>query len=354
MAGRAAVRFPSFIAALCCASLGCAAVAGCARQDGERSGAVRERSGSRGALEYRLRAQVDPARVTLGEAASWRLSAELPSGARVGTLIRGPADSTLDLTPVKEPSAVRREGGVRWACEFQLRGFNLSRIALPRAFLPVELAAVRDTLEFPPETLYVDSLTTALTGTVEPDRGPLPTELRPLDYAVAMAGVLALVAVVALAIVHLVRARRRAGRKGAPEVPSVPPEERFLRTIEALRAELERLPRDEFHDRLSLAIREYVESRTGIPARDRTTAELEQELRLRSGLRPEAVSDISHALRRSDLAKFARKEDSLIEARGALDGASSLAGRLMPPALTGSPSVPSPAQSPGAGTGGKA
>lgn len=300
---------------------------GCGRRAETTHGPAVERSGSHGALHYRLRSQISPGRVTLGDRAVWRLTAELSGAARPGAFSRDAADSSLEITPLEPPSASRIVGGMRWSASLEVRGYDIGRVPLPDAWLTATAEGAVDTLEFPRDTLYVDSLTAAMTGSVEPDRGPLPTELRPADYAVAIAGALLAIA----GIVAAVRLLRRA-RRGSPiaarghEIPE-PPETAFLKSIESLRAEIGSLPRDRFYDRLSLAIRVYVTAVTGVPALDRTTGELERELNTR-GHDAGAVAAVGAMLRRSDLAKFARHEDPLTEAREALEGAAALAGRL--------------------------
>lgn len=316
-------------------ALACVALApalfllGCVRRDEAARGPAVERSGTHGALHYRLRSQVDPARVTLGDRAVWRLTAHLSGSARPGTFFQDEADSSLEITAIRAPSALRREGGSVWSASFETRGFDIGRVPLPRTSLTANVAGAIDTLEFPPDTLYVDSLTSAMTGSVEPDRGPLPTELRTVDYVVAVAAALLALAGIVAAWWLYRRGKRRARiASGAGAVPDSP-EVVFLRSIEALRGEIGSLPRDQFYDRLSLAIRLYVTGLTGVPALDRTTGELEREL-LDRGVDSEAVGAIGAMLRRSDLAKFARHEDPIAEARAALEGAAALTARLRP------------------------
>ncbi|HET9251904.1 MAG TPA: hypothetical protein VFP58_07295, partial [Candidatus Eisenbacteria bacterium] len=170
--------------------------------------------------------------------------------------------------------------------------------------------------------LTVDSLTTARSESIEPDRGAIRPGLRAVDLA--LAGIAALLAVAAIvAAVVLWRSRRRALAPEAitpPESPEVP----FRRAIGELRKDVDSLPRDVFYERLSLAVRSYVSAVTGVDALDRTTRELARELEGRGAWKPEAVRAVARTLDRSDLAKFARHEDPLGEARSALDEASSL------------------------------
>ncbi len=302
---------------------------GCARRDDAARGPAVERTGARGTLRYQLRSQVEPPRVTLGDRAVWRLSAHLSGAALPESLLKGPADSSLEIVPIGPPSASRQQGGATWSASFEARGYDLGRVPLPRISFTARVTGAIDTLEFPPDTLYVDSLTPAMTGSVEPDRGPIPTELRTIDYIVAIAAALLVLAGIVAAVWLYRRAKRRSRiAEGAGAIPESP-ETLFLRSLEALRGEIGSLPRDQFYDRLSLAIRVYVSAVTGVPALDRTTGELEREL-VGKGFDAEAVRAIGQTLRRSDLAKFARHEDPLAEASAALDGAAALAGRLRP------------------------
>jgi hypothetical protein len=304
-------------------------LSGCAPGDDRAPGPAVERSGDYGALHYRLRSQIEPARVTLGDRAVWRLTAELSGAGRPGIFLRDSAHSSLEIVPLKPPSAFRREGGTRWSASFGVRGYDIGRVPLPTVWLAASAAGTSDTLQFPPDTLYVDSLTPAMTGSVEPDRGAVPTELRPIDYVVAIVGALLAIAAIVVAVWLYRRAKRRSRMAVAAALAPEPPEAAFQKAIESLRAEIGSLPRDRFYDRLSLAIRVYVTAVTGVPALDRTTGELEREL-LARGHPGETVGAIGAMLRRSDLAKFARHEDPLTEAREALDGAAALAGQLRP------------------------
>lgn len=322
---RAPLRFSIVLAGVALAAA--LFVPGCARRQDASPGPAVERSGTHRGLRYRLRSQIAPSRVTLGDRAVWRLSADL-SGAP-GTLLKGAADSSLEINPIGAPSSSRGRGGSSWSASFEARAYDLGRIPLPPVSLTASVAGAIDTLEFPPDTLYVDSLTQAMTGSVEPDRGPLPTELRTIDTIVAIAAGLVVLGGIVAAVCLYRRSKRRSRIAAGVGVIPDSPETVFSRSLEELRGEIGSLPRDRFYDRLSLAIRVYVSAVTGVPALDRTTGELEREL-LARGFDAEAVGAMGAMLRRSDLAKFARHEDPLAEARTALDGAAALAGRLRP------------------------
>jgi hypothetical protein len=211
----------------------------------------------------------------------------------------------------------------RWP--YQVRGFGLGPIALPAVRLPVTYGTARDTLLFPADTLAVDSLTRAASGTVLPDRGPITPELRRIDYAVA-AAILLLAIVTALLIVRAIRRRRKRGE--APPVPAEPADVLLRHAITALRAEGEPMPRDAFYDRLSLAIRDYAAAATGITTRDRTTMEIVRDLRAAGSVPSDGVDALRRALSRADLAKFARRGGGWDEALEVLDTAERLPERL--------------------------
>ena len=327
--------------------------AGCGPRGDALRAPASERSGSHGALHYNLRSQVDPPRVTVGDRAVWRLTAELTIGAQPGTLLRGPSDSTLEIVPMQPPRAFRRENRTVWSTTFEARGFDIGRLPLPRILLPAGLKGVTDTLEFPPDTLFVDSLTPAMTGSVEPDRKALPTELRPLDIVVAVIlGLLALGLVIA-AVRFLLGAKRRARVSEVEALAPEPPEVLFLRAIAVLRSDVGSLARDRFYEGLSLAVRRYVAAVTGVPALDRTTRELERELSARGGVDASAIDAVGRMLRRSDLAKFARQEDPLADAASALDQAAALSGslRTAAPAEPAAPAAGAPPSAPPSGAG---
>jgi hypothetical protein len=278
---------------------------------------------------YRLRSELRPARTTLGEIVTWRLSVETPARwSGVDVVVTAP-DSSLEIDTWVQPRTptIGRERDV-WRFERTVRAFDLGPRALPAAIALLSEGMRMDSLVFPPDTLFVDSLTAGPRAVVDPDRGPLPTDLRPIDRIVAAAGAVLLL-LTAAAVVWLARRRWiRARSDAVPGPPPEPPVERYRRALDALRGEIGRLPRDAFYDRLSAAIRRYVEETTGVPAPERTTRELIEALRARNLAPAPAREAIASVLQRADLAKFARIEDETTAALAALDEARSLAERL--------------------------
>jgi hypothetical protein len=326
---------------------------GCARRADDRAGATAEREEIRAGRRILLKSRLSPRRVTLGDPVAWTLSAELPATAVPGRLLRTPAGPELDIRAPRAPrSETARPRGTKaadrtvWVWPYEVRGFGLGAIALPAVRLPVAYGSARDTLLFPSDTLAVDSLTRAASGSVLPDRGPVTPELRPLDYAVA-AGLLVLLIVAGFLIARAIRRRRE--RAEAPAVPAEPADAVLRREIAALRAEGEPLPRDTFYDRLSLAIRDYAAAATGITTRDRTTMEIVRDLRVRPAIPPDGVDALRRALSRADLAKFARRGGGWDEALEVLEIAERLPDRLpaRPPAPAEPAEPPAPARAGG-------
>jgi len=300
----------------------------CRRDSGESAIRAVERVEAVGPGQVTLRSELRPARGTVGDPIAWRLSAEIRGHARPETLTLGEIPPALDMSP-SPPRATRSRGqAAAWSREYRVHGFDLGAMPLPTALLILRDGVRRDTLAFPPDTIFVDSLTQAITGSLRPDRGAIDPELRPLDYAVAAGAVLLLVILVATAVALLIRAVRRRGSAPGPTVPPEPPEDALERALAALRGDLQSLPRDVFYERLSFALRSYAAAVTGLPALDLTTDELDRALDGRAAAAPLGRRILIATLKRSDLAKFAAYQDPVAEATAALREAEGVPGTL--------------------------
>ena len=325
------------------------ALAGCGRTN--EAGSARERDEPRAYGRVVVRSEVSPRRVTLGDPVVWTLTATLPPTTVPEAVQLAPAPASLEVVPRGEAAIRPARGAIVWSRVYDLRGFDLGPLPLPEATLRVRAvgpagAILRDSLPFPPDTLAVDSLTQAATGAIAPDRGPVDPGLRPIDIAVAVGLVLLVVGIV----VALVLAWRRRRERPAQSVPGEPPEAAFARALESLRHDGPELPRGAFHDRLSDAIRRYVTAATGVDAIDKTTRELEVELRRSPRARGDAAAEVVRILRRSDLVKFARRADAWEEAKSLLEDAARLSGAVIvepaaapgPAATASKPPAPRP------------
>lgn len=310
--------------------------AGCGPRPEEHVRAA-ERSEVRAGGRFVLRSELRPGRATLGDVVGWRLTAEVPRRAMVGDLVLSPPDSSLesmDENPQRFPHLEARGDRDVWTWSRRIQGFALGPLPLPYAAIVVARPSGADTLAFPPDTLFVDSLTAAPRDSIEPDRGVLSPGLRQVDRTVAAAGALLLVALIAVAAWAVRRMLRRAPEAEKALAPE-PPAAILARALDALALELDRLPRDAFYQRLSGAVRAYLEAATGIPAPERTTREIEEELLRRAPGDAATRESVARLLRRSDLAKFARAEDERAAALSALEEARALPGRFPPPTSGG-------------------
>jgi len=296
------------------------AMSGCGGMRGSGAKRIAEREETVGTARVRLRSELSPARGTLGDPIVWRLSATLDDSLRPGPILVEPPPPTLEVDTAKVSLGPASREAV-------LRGFDIGAIPLPRAVLALGSRDRLDTLEFPRDTLFVDSLTPAASGSLRPDRGPIETPLRPVDVAVAVgAGLLALALLVALVRAWI--GSRRHAREPAPPPPPVPPEEILEGALERLERELPTLPRDVFYERLAQSLREYAAARTGVDALDLTTSELDRALVRRDQVPSDGRAKLIAALRRADLAKFARYRDEESEARSIVRDARSVSGAL--------------------------
>jgi len=111
--------------------------------------------------------------------------------------------------------------------------------------------------------------------------------------------------------------RRSAARAAGAAVPALPPEISARDALDQLLASnlLEDGQVKRFYSELSDVLRRYLEGRFGLPALDRTTAELLPELRQRPELRL-LFGELRTFLENGDLVKFAR----LVPDRAEIDG----------------------------------
>lgn len=150
------------------------------------------------------------------------------------------------------------------------------------------------------------------------DSSALPKEPKPIhaapfslswwirEHAAWIAGALA-VALAAAFLWVLVRRMKNRPAQHVEEAPPLPLHERYLLELDAL--ERERLwqhgEHKSYQSRLTDLLRGYIEERYQVPALERTTDELVQELKV-SPLSLEQQALLANALRTADLVKFAK------------------------------------------------
>jgi hypothetical protein len=124
-----------------------------------------------------VRSELAPKRATLGDRVLWTMTATLPKGSHPEELrLETPAPSR-EIEP-RGAESVREAGDrVVWSRRFDVRGFDLGRLALPAASLPLVhgagAAARRDTHRFTADSHGNDSHTAAPAQAHDPERGPI-------------------------------------------------------------------------------------------------------------------------------------------------------------------------------------
>ena len=156
--------------------------------------------------------------------------------------------------------------------------------------------------------------------TPQPPAPPRPLPLgAPFWWAAA-----GLATAVVLAAVALALQLRRQPLPAAPPAPVLAPLPALLQELATLRAESSP---ERAHTGLSLALRRFLAAALGVAAAERTTTEIDRELR-RGPLATATRRGLVDLLRRCDEVKFARRPATLAEAAERLDTAASLAAQV--------------------------
>lgn len=184
-------------------------------------------------------------------------------------------------------------------------------------------------LELGPLALSVVSVLEGEDEELADIRGPLsvPRDWTPWLRAAGIAGA---VAAAWLLLWALWRWWRRRIAEG-PRTPDVPAHVLALDSLEALKARGLPGPSEikGYYVELSETIRRYIEGRFRVEALERTTRELDFELR-RTGLRTATVERVLRWLGRCDLVKFARFRPAEAQIRADLEEAFALVRETMP------------------------
>ncbi len=207
--------------------------------------------------------------------------------------------------------------------------YEVTTFALDTAYVPplaVRFSANEDTFSAAsaPLILLVTSLVPPEAEDIQ-DLAPLVEFPRPLWPYVLLA--LAVLVLLALLIYYL-RRRRRAPEPEAPSLPPAPrvsPYDAAIRRLRELEASADPEAQEQvkpFFVELSDVLRTYLEARLGVPALERTTRELRQELEgryVRYKLPGAAPGRVQNLLERADLVKFADLRPPAAQSREALE-----------------------------------
>jgi hypothetical protein len=278
-----------------------------------------------------LTARVTPAEVTVGDRVRVEIDVELPAGSPEVQPAPPPAFRRWGQAEVLAIGDAQRLPGdpdaPRYRLQLVLAAFAPGAVELPPTPLlltPVDAADSPTRREpervlTPPGLGFTVRSVLPASGEVTP-QPPAPPRSLPAGSAFWWAaGALAFAAAAAAALL-LLRPRHPVAAAGAG-APALPPLAGLLRELALLRGEgsAERL-----HTRLSAAVRRFLAALLGIAAGERTTSEIDRELR-GGPLAAETRRGLVDLLRRCDEVKFARRPATAEEALSRLAHAAELA-----------------------------
>ncbi len=261
--------------------------------------------------ELKVGAAVEPGTATIGDRIAYEAVFDLPAGFRANPAFEVSATrfghwEVLELKPLDpEPGTA---GGARQRVLIALTVWSATLTATPAFPFRITAPGVKaqDVLA-PAVEIKVESVLAGVEDTSQPRPPRGMIEFRSWFWWIA--GGLALAAAVAGWIAWKRRAQRLALLAAGidPSKPARPPEDVARDALAALLASpllAEQGPKP-FYIELGDILRRYLEGRFGVPALDRTTAELLPELRQVAALRPHQA-DVREFFDTCDLVKFAR------------------------------------------------
>lgn len=289
-----------------------------------------------------LRARLSPQQITVGDPVRVQIEVDLPAGERWGTPAIDPrlrAWGDAEVLATQRPQAVAGAPG-RYRLELVVTAFRPGKVSLPPlavavAHLRQEEAPPGAPLLFRTPALSFD-VRSVLPAHGDPTPRP-PTPPQPLPAGTAFwwtTGGLALACLLAAGVLLWRRRSLAISRHGGPPLP---PFGQFLRELATLAAE----PSPErAHTGMSLALRHLLAALMGFPAAERTTTEIDRELR-RGPLTAPLRRRLLDLLHRCDAVKFARQPATREEARERLAAArevgEDIQRELAPPTDTTAP-----------------
>ena len=263
-----------------------------------------------------LFAEVDRHRVTVGERINYTLRLEYDPGTPD---FSPPAPEEFEFAPFQIKDYVvtplpDREGRKVLQYVFQLAIYELGKFDIPQAVISFQdsegRTAYSKSEKIPIEVVPVPAKKGDRPGMVRPLKDLQEVKIPDWYYLV-----LALILIILILLVWLVIDFIRRKKKKEKEIERIlPPHKVALTALEEL--EKENLPSRElwkaYYSRLSGILREYINSRFGIPAPESTTWELIHLMR-KNNLPSEIIDLTGDVLSLADLVKFARHIPALTD-----------------------------------------
>ncbi len=263
-----------------------------------------------------LSATLSPAEITVGDRVRVELEVTLPPGERWGPPTVDPGLhqwGEAELLAQRRPQQIPGEPR-RYRLELLVTAFRPGKVSLPP--IPVTVAPLRQEDPSPPAPLRFDtpplafSVRSVLPAQGQPTPQP-PTPPQPLPAGTTFWWTVGGLALASLLAAGALLWRRRGLVAARPAAPPLSPMAQFLRDLAALGRE----PSPELvHTRLSLVLRQLLAALLGFPAVERTTSEIDRELR-RGHLAAPTRRHLLDLLRRCDEVKFARRPASREDAQ---------------------------------------
>lgn len=253
-------------------------------------------------------AVLEPQRIRIGEHATITLGTKTGGGAVAWPSIGDTLTARVEVIAISPVDTLDEDAsdGLELVRRITITSFDSGFWAIP----PFRLSLDGRPVETAPLLLQVDGF-------------PVPEDTEPADirpivrlpfsliwwarqhWTLTASAALMAMAIAALAL--LLKRKRMAAAQEAPEAPPQPLHQRMLEQLDAL--ERERLWQQGQHkayqSRLTDLLRGYIEEHYQVPALERTTDELMQELRV-SALTAEQRTLLGNMLRSADLVKFAK------------------------------------------------
>ena len=291
--------------------------------------------GTQAAAAPAIRARLSPSHITVGDRVRVELEVTLPAGERWGPPALDPRLRQwggAEILAAQRPQALPG-APTRYRLDLLVTAFKPGTVNLPS--IPVFAAPLHQEDPSPPPPLRLDTpplqftVRSVLPAEGQPTPQP-PTPPQPVPFGQAFWWTTGGLALACLAAAGLLLWRRRGIVAAVPAAPPLPPLARFRRDLAALAREPSL---EQVHTGISMALRHLLAALLAFPAAERTTSEIDRELR-RGRLDADTRRRLIELLRRCDEVKFAKRPTSRQEAQERLAAAQQIGeevGRALAP-----------------------
>lgn len=252
--------------------------------------------------------------ILIGDQTVWNLELEVEEGASLAVLpyelaLKGDTTGAKvePLTRFELDTAAFEGGKVKINAKILLTSFDSGLYRLPAPLFILNGADEPDTLRVESPLLAVTDMDIDTTGYVMKDiKGNVKYPLTFKEIALYVLILLAAVAIIYLTIRYIRYRRQNRDFFGRPIVQD-PPHIVALRKLDRLRVEkLWQSGREkQYYTAITDVLREYIDKRYNIGAREMTSAEILDNLKDKQ-IEERAYSDLEELLERADLVKFAK------------------------------------------------